>query len=340
MRSTPLGSSSANRQRRVAVIAFPGAQVLDIAGPCEVLAQARLPSDEPAYVVDLLARDRGPLPTTSGLRIEISRSFVDLTPIDCEEIDTLLVTGGDGVEQALGDHQLIAFIREIAPRVRRVASICTGALLLAEAGLLDDRRATTHWGAMHLLQRYPRVNVEANLLYVRDGVIWTSAGVTAGMDLMLALVREDLGHAAALQAAQFLVLFMMRPGGQAQFSSHLLAQAAENGRLKDMPAWIVNHLSEELSVTRLAERAGMSERTFARVFNTELGMTPARFVEVARVEAARRLLEESDMPSKRIAGQAGFGDDEAMRRAFHRHLRVSPADYRARFRLPAEKTFS
>ena len=210
------------------------------------------------------------------------------------------MAGGYGVEQALGGHQLIAFLREIAPRVGRVASICTGALILAEAGLLDGRRATTHWGAIHLLQRYPRVSVEADLLYVRDGTIWTSAGVTAGMDLTLALVREDLGHAVALQAAQVLVLFMMRPGGQAQFSAHLLAQAAENGRLKDMPTWIVNHLNEELPVPRLAERAGMSERTFARVFHTELGMTPARFVEVARVEAARRLLQESDLPSKWI----------------------------------------
>ncbi len=337
MRNAPLGLSSSNRHRRVAVIAFPDAQVLDIAGPCEVLAQACLPSGEPAYAVELLARDRGRLPTTSGLRIEVSRSFLDLTPIEYGDIDTLLVAGGYGVQQALGDHQLIAFIREIAPRVRRVASICTGALLLAEAGLLDGRRATTHWGAIHLLQRYPRVSVEADFLYVRDGTIWTSAGVTAGMDLTLALLREDLGHAVALQAAQVLVLFMMRPGGQAQFSAHLLAQAAENGRLKDMPTWIVNHLNEELSVPRLAERAGMSERTFARVFHTELGMTPARFVEVARVEAARRLLQESDLPSKRIAWQAGFGDDEAMRRAFHRHLRVNPADYRARFRLPAER---
>lgn len=319
------------------MIAYPGAQVLDLAGPCEVLAQACLPSGEPAYAVELLARNSGPLETSSGLRIEISRSYLDLASSECEDIDTLLVAGGYGVEQALGDRQLIAFIREAAPRVPRMASICTGALLLAEAGLLDGRRATTHWEAMPLLRRYPRVRVEADLLYVRDGAIWTSAGVTAGMDLALALVREDLGHAVALRVAQALVLFMIRPGGQAQFSAHLLAQAAETGRLRDTPTWIVDHLDEDLSVPRLAERARMSERTFARVFHAELGTTPARFVEVARVEAARRLLQESDLPSKQIAWRAGFGKDEAMRRAFHRHLRVSPSDYRARFRLPPER---
>jgi transcriptional regulator GlxA family with amidase domain len=331
-RFDPLSSSP---RRNVAMVAFPEAQVLDITGPCEVLAQARLPNGEPTYAIELIAHEAGLLPTTSGLKIEVSRSFLDLTPTERERIDTLLVPGGRGARQAIRDHRLIAFIREMAPKVRRVASICTGALLLAEAGLLDGRRATTHWGAMHLLRRYSRVRVEEDLLYVRDGTIWTSAGVTAGMDLALALVREDLGHAAALRIAQNLVLFLMRPGGQTQFSAHLLAQAANGGRLGGLPVWILDHLDEKLSVSQLAERAGMSERTFARAFQAELGMTPGRFVEMARVEAARRLLEESGLPMKRIAWQVGFGDDETMRRAFHRHLKVSPLDYQARFRLPA-----
>jgi transcriptional regulator GlxA family with amidase domain len=338
MRDAPFDPLSP--RRNVAMVAFPGAQVLDITGPCEVLAQACLPNGDPAYAAQLVAHEAGLLSTTSGLKIEVSRSFLDLSPAERERIDTLLVAGGFGVEQAIRDRRLVAFIRQMAPKVRRLASICSGALLLAEAGLLDGRRATTHWGAMRLLRRYPRVRVEEDLLYVRDGKIWTSAGVTAGMDLTLALVREDLGHAAALRAAQFLVLFMMRPGGQAQFSAHLLAQTTDGGRLGGVPAWVLDHLDEKLPVARLAERAGMSERTFARVFHAELGMTAGRFVEMARIEAARRLLEESELPMKRIAWQVGFGDDETMRRAFHRHLRVSPADYQVRFRLPAERAFA
>jgi transcriptional regulator GlxA family with amidase domain len=220
----------------------------------------------------------------------------------------------------------------MTPRVRRFGSVCTGAFILAEAGLLDGRRATTHWGSCALLaQRYPRVSVDPNPIFVRDGNVYTSAGVTAGMDLALALVEEDHGHEVALGVARELVLFLRRPGGQSQFSAQLAVQSADRAPLRDLQAWIADNLGGDLSVPALAAHAAMSPRNFARVFTQEVGVTPARFVEQARVEAACRRLEESANGVDAIAAECGFGSTESMRRAFLRRLRVPPSAYRHRF---------
>jgi transcriptional regulator GlxA family with amidase domain len=246
-------------------------------------------------------------------------------------VDTLLVAGGDPRE-ILQDASILRWIDRIKPRVRRLGSVCTGAFILAAAGLLAGKRATTHWRwAEALAAQFPDVEVEADALYVRDGDVYTSAGVTAGMDLALAMVEEDLGQRLALEVARGLVLFLKRPGGQSQFSSHLAAQAIARGPLKDLPDWILEHLDENLTIEILAERVAMSPRNFARVFLRETGVTPAKFVERARVERARRSLEESRRSMDEVAGECGFGSAERMRRTFRRHLRVVPHDYRKRF---------
>jgi transcriptional regulator GlxA family with amidase domain len=229
----------------------------------------------------------------------------------------------------------------MAPNVRRIGSVCSGAFILAEAGLLDGRRATTHWGwCKELAQRYPRVKVDPDPIFVRDGSIYTSAGVTAGMDLALALVEEDHGRELALRVARQLVLFLRRPGGQSQFSAQLAVQAADREPLRELQAWIADHLNQDLSVEALADRVAMSPRNFARVFSREVGVTPARFVEQARVEAARRRLEESAHGVDAIASQCGFGTAESMRRAFLRRLHVPPSAYRHRFASPSLPSLS
>jgi transcriptional regulator GlxA family with amidase domain len=228
---------------------------------------------------------------------------------------------------------VIAWVRRVAARSRRVTSVCTGALLLAEAGLLDGKRATTHWAfARELASLYPKVRVEADSIYLKEGRVYTSAGVTSGMDLALSLVEEDLGRGIALAAARWLVLFLKRPGGQAQFSAELSAQAAAREPIRDLQWWILDHLDEDLSVEALASRAGMSPRNFARVFSREVGATPARYVERVRIEAARRRLEESSASIDEVADACGFGTGETMRRAFLRNVRVAPSHYRNRFR--------
>jgi transcriptional regulator GlxA family with amidase domain len=228
---------------------------------------------------------------------------------------------------------VIAWLTAAARRSRRVASVCTGAFLLARAGLLDGRPATTHWASCkELARRYPSIRVEPDPIFVRDGDVMTSAGVTAGMDLALALVEEDLGRETALETARWLVLFLKRPGGQAQFSAQLAAQMADREPLRELQEWIPDNLDVDLSVPALARRACMSERNFARAFRRETGMTPAAYVETARVERARMALESGELPVETIARQAGFGTVETMRRAFGRRLGVSPLDYRNRFR--------
>jgi transcriptional regulator GlxA family with amidase domain len=252
-------------------------------------------------------------------------------------IDTLIVAGGLGTRAAVSDPALIAWLRRAAPRVRRLASVCSGAFLLAEAGLLDGRRATTHWSSCaDLARRYPRVKVEPDPIFVRDGNVYTSAGVTSGMDLALALVEEDHGRELALAVARWLVLFLKRPGGQSQFSAQLSVQLASRQPLQELQAWIVENVHADLSVAALAARAGMSPRNFARVFTREIGVTPARFVETARVEAARRQLEDDGSQGvENVAAACGFGSAETLRRAFLRTLRVSPTDYRSRFQAAA-----
>jgi transcriptional regulator GlxA family with amidase domain len=244
-----------------------------------------------------------------------------------------LVAGGLGTRTALDDRALINGIRRLAPRVRRLGSVCSGSFLLAEAGVLDGRRATTHWmWCDSMAQRYPRVQVDPDPIFVRDGNVWTSAGVTAGMDLALALVEDDLGRDVALHTARQMVLFLRRPGGQSQFSAQLAAQAADRQPLRELQAWIVDHPDADCSVPALAQRVAMSPRNFARVFLREIGLTPAQYVERVRVEAARRRLEDSTDGVDAIAATCGFGTAETMRRTFLRHVRVAPSDYRTRFR--------
>jgi transcriptional regulator GlxA family with amidase domain len=322
--------------RRVAMVVFPDVQILDVTGPLEVFARtARWLVDhgrcrEPAYAVELLAARRGIVRSSSGLELVIRRPFAEAR----RGIDTLLVAGGVGARRVPSDRALVGWLRRAAPRVRRLASVCTGAFLLAEAGLLDGRRATTHWGACALLAaRYPKVSVEADPIFVRDGRVYTSAGVTAGMDLALALVEEDHGREVAVAVARELVMFLKRPGGQSQFSIPLMAQTATRQPLGELQEWIGEHPGADLSVAALARRAAMSLRNFARVFTREVGMTPARFVERARVEAARRRLEESAAGIEAVASQCGFSSAEIMRRAFLRTVHVNPAEYRHRFRI-------
>lgn len=326
------------RTRRVAMVVYPDIQSLDAMGPLEVFARASLlvqerdPRAPAPYELHLVARCAGPVATSCGFSLLAPTSITELRG----PFDTLVVAGGNGVFAAGRDRALLRWLARQAPRARRVASVCTGAFLLAELGLLDGLRVTTHWSACALLQnRYPKLRVDPDPIYVREGRIWTSAGVTAGMDLALALVEEDLGREVALDVARRLVLFLKRPGGQSQFSVQLAGQLADRAPLRDVQAWIAEHPGADLSVEALACRAGMSPRNFARVFTREIGATPARFVEQARVEAARRRLEESDDALDAIATQCGFGCAETMRRAFLRTLRVNPASYRTRFRSVA-----
>jgi transcriptional regulator GlxA family with amidase domain len=252
------------------------------------------------------------------------------------DIDTLMVAGGDGTAEALGDRALIDGVLRLAGRSRRVTSVCSGAFILAEAGLLDGRRATTHWSWCDALAaRYPAITVEPDPIFVRDGNVSTSAGVTAGMDLALALVEDDLGRDIALAVARRLVLFLRRPGNQSQFSAQLAAQVAHRDTLRDVQQWISDHPETDLSVADMAERAGMSERNFARCFKDEVGVTPGRYVEGVRLEVARRLLEDTDDSVARVATASGFGTAETMRRVFLRSLRTGPMEYRRRFRADA-----
>jgi transcriptional regulator GlxA family with amidase domain len=253
-------------------------------------------------------------------------------------IDTLVVAGGAGTRSAATDKRVLAWVRDAAPRSRRVTSVCSGAFVLANAGLLDGRRATTHWQWCDTLaQLYPQIEVERDAIYVADGNTWTSAGVTAGMDLALALVEDDLGADAAREVAQQLVVFLRRPGGQSQFSAQIAAPPAERDSLRKVQAWIAGNVGADLSVAALAERAAMSPRNFARAFRRETGMTPAAHVESVRVEQARIALEGSDAQVETIARHCGFGTVETMRRAFNRRLGVGPAAYRSRFRPRLEE---
>jgi transcriptional regulator GlxA family with amidase domain len=317
------------------MLAFPKVQPLDVVGPLEVFGRAarwlaeHRPRRAPAYTIEILAPEAGLLATSSMFSLVADRAFADVRA----GVDTLLVAGGVGMRALLGDERVRRWLERLAPHTRRVASVCTGAFLLADAGLLDGRRATTHWSACAELQsRWPRVRVETDPIYVRDGRFYSSAGVTAGMDLALALVEEDHGREAALEVARALVLFLRRPGGQSQFSAQLKAQLAERAPLRDLQVYIAEHPAADLSVPALARRAAMSERHFTRVFARDLGAPPGRFVERARVETARRLLEETALGVDEIATRAGFGGQESLRRAFVRALRVPPSAYRQRFK--------
>jgi transcriptional regulator GlxA family with amidase domain len=298
-----------------------------VAGPAEVFAAA---GDE--YRVEIVAPAAGMVRASSGLALWADATLAEVRG----PIDTLVVAGGEGTRTVMLDEAFVGDIRRLAPASRRVASVCSGAFVLAAAGLLDGRRATTHWGWCDVLAAaFPTVTVESDRIFVRDGDVWTSAGVTAGIDLALAMVEDDVGRDVALAVARRLVVFLKRPGGQSQFSAQLAGQLAERQPLSDLQVWITDHIADDLSVERLAERTAMSVRNFSRTFSREVGLTPARFVERARVDGARRLLEESSASVDEIAVRCGFGTSETMRRTFLRSLHVTPTDYRRRFRIEA-----
>jgi transcriptional regulator GlxA family with amidase domain len=320
-------------QRRVAFVLFRGVQSLDVTGPFEVFAGGnafrRIAGRSAEYELRLLARGAAPVATQSGFAI-VPQGRLER---HAGEIDTLIVPGGRGVAEALLDRSLLHAIERMARSARRVVSVCSGALLLAELGLLDGRRATTHWSrCKELAERYPRVRVESDPIFVRDGNVYTSAGVTAGIDLALALVEEDLGREAALAIARGLVLFLRRSGSQAQFSAQLAIQEADREPLREVQRMIAEHPGRDLSIEVLARRAHMSVRNFARCFREQTGLTPARYVERVRLETARRRLTESNDGVERIAASCGFGSAESLRRAFTRKLAVTPSEYRERFR--------
>src|SRR5690242_20596827 len=313
------------------MVIFPDAQILDASGPVEVFSLANRLGRErgPRYEVTVVAPEAGPVAPPSGAPLLAGPSL----PPAARPAGTLLIAGGLGTRAAMRDARLVSWIRRTAPRARRVASVCSGAFLLGEAGLLDGRRATTHWAVCDALQRrYPTARVERDPIFVRDGKVSTSAGVTAGMDLALELVEEDGGRDLALAVARWLVLFLRRPGWQSQFSVQLSAQVAERRGLHDLQGWVADHLDDDLSVPALARRAGMSPRNFARAFRREIGATPAAYVEAQRVEGARRLLETADLSVAEVAAACGFGRVETMHRAFRRGVRVSPGQYRRHFR--------
>ncbi|MEU6477266.1 GlxA family transcriptional regulator [Streptomyces sp. NPDC047017] len=317
-------------QRTVLVVLFDGVQSLDVTGPLEVFAGADKHTPG-TYRVRTASLDGAPVRASSGLTL-VPDASLDAAPAP----HTLIVPGGEGTRRP--DPRLVDWVRRHGPRAARLVSVCTGAMLLAEAGLLDGRRATTHWAYCATLARdHPAIRVESDPIFVRDGTVSTSAGVTAGIDLALALVEEDVGRDTALTVARHLVVFLRRPGNQAQFSAQLTAQTAHRDPLRDVQQWITEHPAADLSVDALAARAALSPRHFARAFQAETGMTPGRYVDRVRLEHARRLLEDTADSVEGVSRISGYGTPEAMRRAFLRTLGASPAEYRRRFR-PAPVT--
>ncbi|MDO8210402.1 GlxA family transcriptional regulator [Conexibacter sp. CPCC 206217] len=311
---------------RVLVVLFDGVQSLDVTGPMEVFTgAARHHACDARYVVQTASLDGGPVRCSSGLTL-----VPDVALDAAGTPDTLLVPGGEGTRSA--DPRLVEWLRGAAPCAGRIVSVCSGAFLLAQAGLLDGRRATTHWAYCDLLGRlFPAVAVDPEPIWVRDGNVMTSAGVTAGIDAALALVEEDAGREVALMVARHLVVFLRRPGGQSQFSAQLAVQVAEREPLRELQQWIADHPAADLSVEALAARASLSPRQFARAFRAEVGVTPGRYVDDVRLEAARRMLEDSADGVETVARRCGYGAPETMRRAFVRTLGVAPAEYRRRF---------
>ena len=321
-------------RRHIAMLAFDGSEILDICGPLDAFYYAdrwlrelgRV--SEPVYPARILGPAAGPIVTSSGMRIMVDQAFCDVDV----EIDTLLVAGGE-IDAACNDPALLAWLKQTASSARRTASICTGAFLLAASGVLDGRRATTHWYyCSRLAKDFPSIQMEPDRIFVRDGAVYTTGGITSGIDLALAMIEEDWGRDIALLVARTLVVFLKRPGGQSQFSTFLLNSAVSRQDFQELQSWIISNPGTDLGLERLAARMAMSPRNFARVFEREVGMTPGKFVELVRLEAARCQLEQTKLHVNVIATQCGFGNPEHLRRTFQRRLKVSPHDYRARFR--------
>jgi transcriptional regulator GlxA family with amidase domain len=340
--ANPEASPSMRRGRRIGVFLFDGVVALDAVGPADVFGAANILSrhEDPAaaqlYDVHFVGVRSGPIRTVSGFGLAADLTVRDASPA----FDTLIVPGayepGDA-EAALAVPEARAWLLRSARQSRRVASICTGAMVLASLGLLGGRRATTHWAFCDRLQAdFPAVEVEPDSLWVKDGKIYTSAGITAGMDLALALVEEDHGRRFALELARLLVMFLKRPGGQSQFSSELISQLVSPDRLEDLVDWIRDHLDQPLTIEDLARRSKMSARNFQRVFARQCGMPPAKFVERLRVERARVIIEDTSLSMAEIAAKSGFASEQRMRRSFQRVLGVNPADHADRVRRGSE----
>jgi transcriptional regulator GlxA family with amidase domain len=322
--------------RRVAILGFDGAQLLDLIGPFEVFsganealrAQAAKGRPRPVgYDVSVVSVSRKLIRSESGLSISAQGTMKAL-----RSMDTLIVAGGAGAREAARRSDVCSAVAKAAAKARRVASVCTGTFVLAAAGLLEGRRATTPWAYCdHLAKEHPGITVERQPIYVRDGRYWTSAGVTAGIDLSLAMVEEDFGSELALLIARWLVVFVRRAGGQSQFSPHLVTQAAGREPIRALQSFVVGHPEAPLDLLAMATRAGMSVRNFTRVFRSEVGVTPAAYVERIRLDSARRLMESTSLGVEQIASEAGFGTAESLRRAFARGVGLSPREYRARF---------
>ena len=320
--------------RSIAIVAYPGVEAIDLIGPMEVFNFANLGlqseglTSKPVYQIEVLAKDDNPITTLSGLQIIPTTSYRKVV----DNLYTLIVPGGADPEVAVKDAELVEWIYNHSKKVRRLASVCTGAFMVAKSGLLDGRRVTTHWDFSSKFRvQYPSVQLDPDRIFVRDGPIWSSGGITSGIDLALAMVEEDWGHSLALFIARYLVVFLKRPGGQSQFSAYLKTDAASRQDIRGLQAWIMDNTAADLSVAVLAKRVNMSPRNFARTFLLETGVTPAKYVEIVRTDLVRHYLENADLQITVIAQKAGFKDPETMRRTFVRHVGVNPVDYRARF---------
>ncbi len=317
--------------KRIVIAVFDGVELLDVTGPAEVLSVAARLSDDACYEILLAGPRKGPIATSSGVRIVADLAFKDV----CGPVDTVIVPGGMAGTRPLSVPAVVKWVSAQHQNWRRIASVCAGAHMLAEAGVLDGKRATTHWfSAARLAADFPSVDVDPDPIYIRSGRVWTSAGVSSGMDLTLALVADDHGEKLARSAARWMVMYLRRPGGQSQFSVPLSTPVPRTRAVKELQHWITEHPAEDLSIPALARRAHMSERHFARVFAQETATTPAAFVEASRAEAARRMLEQTDHALDVVAVRCGFGSVETLYRSFRRRLGTTPTDYRHRFRLP------
>jgi transcriptional regulator GlxA family with amidase domain len=317
------------KPKTIAMVALPGVQLLDVSGPLDVFAEANAQVGYETYRLLVLAVEQGPIRSSSGVRLMPDRIIGRDTR---EPIDTLLIAGCPNAAEVSPSSALVTWLRRRAPAARRFGSVCSGAFFLAAAGLLDGRRVTTHWAvAERLAQQFPKVTVDEDAIQVRDGPLRTAAGVTAGLDLALALVEEDLGREVAMRVASQLVMFFKRPGGQLQFSRKGEALPAGRSALQELQRWVAANPALDHSVSRLAKRMDLSPRHFSRLFRGEVGITPATWVEEARVNAARRLLEQGREAPKQVAALCGFADADTLRRTFARNVGVTPAEYRKRF---------
>ncbi|WP_421377092.1 GlxA family transcriptional regulator [Paraburkholderia sp. DD10] len=318
-----------SKVKTIVVMALPGVQLLDVSGPLDVFAEANVQAGREVYRLLVAAGGPGPIRSSSGVRLMADR-IID-RDMD-ETIDTLLVAGCPNAAEVPARSVVVDWLRQRAPKARRFGSVCSGAFFLAAAGLLSGKRVTTHWAvAERLAQQFPDVTVDEDAIQVRDGPLRTAAGVTAGLDLALSLVEEDLGREIALKVAGQLVMFFKRPGGQLQFSRKSEAAPAGRAALQELQRWVAANPELDHSVASLAERMNLSRRHFSRLFRSEIGITPANWVEEARVNAARRLLEQGQAAPKQVAACCGFADADVFRRAFSRRVGVTPAEYRKRF---------